>query len=182
MGIEVSQLISALKGDIVRSNLFRVEFNFPSFLDTLTDQKTTSVLIRSTSLPESNLETIDVHLLGRIIPFASENKFPDAKFTILNDANFTYYKLFNLWQEGINNTLTNTSTVSKLQDYTADARIYILSRNTDKPNILVRKLYSIYPISISPVQLSAEMSNSDSTFDVTFKIVGGIDRVNNDVI
>lgn len=182
MGIEVSQMISALKGDIARPNRFRCEFNVPTFLQqTLGDQTTVSVLIRATSLPESILDEVDVHFLGRVIPFAGDTKIPDWKITVLNDANFTYFKLFSEWQDGINSIISNTSIITKLQDYTTDCRIYFLSRDVDNPNILLRKLFNIWPINISPIQLSAESANADSTFDVTFKIVGGIDRVNNDV-
>ena len=176
MSVELSALRNALNGDIARPNLYRVNLSTPSFLSDTLDSNQLSLLIRSTSIPEQIINTIDVSYMGRILPFASDQHFPDFKISILNDQNLTFYKIFSHWMDGINNSLSNNSNVTNLVDYIADAKIYIMSRNLDKSDLLLRKISGIYPVNISPITLSADATDQPSVFEVNFKIVGGIDR------
>lgn len=157
---------ATIANGLVRSNQFRVELNFPSFV---TGGATASFLgqfhCRAASLPASTVAPIPVFYQGRPIKVAGEREFQPWQVMVYNE-NFLIKDAITRWSHGINNISNNTGIIQP-SAYQADITIHQLSRNGDI--IKTVKLIDAMPINVGAVELDFEQNNTVQMFPVVFE-------------
>lgn len=156
---------ASIANGLVRSNQFRVELNFPSFVQ---NGAAASFLgqfhCRSASLPASSVAPVQVFYQGRAINVAGERDFQPWSVQVYNE-NFLVKDALTRWSNGINNISNNTGIIQPAA-YQADITIHQLSRNGDILKTV--KLIDAMPITVGQIELDFEMNNSVQTFPVQF--------------
>ena len=82
----VSSFLNNIKQG-VKSNLFLVEFEWPSVVTDGPDNDLANMLCKSAALPASNLGVIEVPFRGRTVKIAGDRTFDTWTVTIINDRN-----------------------------------------------------------------------------------------------
>lgn len=183
-----------LAGGGARPNLFEVEIpSFPAPLTSLwktggaNEIETFKFLCKAAQLPASNIAPIDVPFRGRILKVAGDRTFDAWTVTIINDEDFKLRSAFELWMNSISK-LDNNSGATNPASYMTDAFVHQLGRGYDKgkfsttnnggsaaPSIDVTplrtyKFESIFPTSVSPIDLSYDASDTIEEYTVEFQV------------
>ena len=103
--MNINDFKNNLKQGGVRPNLFRV--NGP--IGPEGNDQATSFLVRTASLPASNLSTILVPFRGRQLKLPGNRSFDDWSLTIISDSEFNLRTKFERWLEAINSTIGNVA-------------------------------------------------------------------------
>ena len=143
---------SQLLGGGWRSNLFRVDLNFPTQIDKLSgnagDQPApakelntaSSFLIKSAQVPSMDIGVIPVPFRGRELKVAGDRTFENFSCTVINDGEFRLRKGFEAWSRGINALTENVSelgysvngSANKIS-YLQDITLNLLDRDNTAP-------------------------------------------------
>jgi len=121
-------------------------------------------LVRSTSLPQSDIEEITTNWIGQQYKMAARRTTGDWTVTFVVDNDGKILKRFWDWQNIIHNPEANI--YGKPVTYMADQEIHLLGFDTGE-TICVYKLYGAWPKTIGQVQLDYT-TNDIAQFDVTF--------------
>ena len=164
----LTQFKSRLTGGGVRGNQFQVFLTFPTFAGDATNAgKDLEFLCTATGLPAQNIGTTDVKFRGRTLHLAGDSRtFEDWSITVLND-DFTIYRAFEQWQDGINNMIDNTGAVNP-DHYKSSGTVHQLDRAGR--SIKEYRFEGIFPTSIGTVALSMDTDDTIETFDVTLAV------------
>jgi len=153
----------------VRPNLFRVNGPIgPEGLD-----GAASFLIRTSSLPASNLSTILVPFRGRQLKLPGNRTFDDWTMTIISDGEFNLRTKFERWMEAINSTVGNVA--EQPHDLTNGS---VLSGGLfptwsvdqlDRQNAAIKtySFFHCFPTLIGDMALDSDASDTLSEFTVT---------------
>jgi hypothetical protein len=88
--------------DAVRSNLFYIYINFPTFILNSSDARTkTKWLVQAASLPGRSLGVIEVPFRGVKSKYAGNSIYADWSATFLQDPSFTITNAMEAWMEYI---------------------------------------------------------------------------------
>ena len=156
-----------LIGGGARANQYRVTITPPSGIAIGLDVSRTSFLCTAAALPPSTLGSFEVPFRGRIINVAGDRPaFPDWTTTFYNDTDFGIRTSMELWNNGINDFVENTGTISPA-DYQTDLTVEQLDR--DDSVLKTYKLINCFPIIIGEIALSTAEATEIETFDVTWK-------------
>lgn len=177
----ISKFKSTLIGGGARPNLFEVVLtNVPGNADYSAEDF--SILCKAAQLPASNIASIDVPFRGRIFKVAGERTFDTWTVTIINDENFKIRKAMEEWmqligQYGDGSGATNPS------DYMVDAVVKQLKRTASTTGVnnstgggleqntsATYKFYSIFPTTISAIDLSYDSADTIEEFTVDFQV------------
>ena len=101
MAFKLSEFTSALKGGGARASLFKVTFSGNTIADSDTSFSNLEFLCRSTTIPPSNISSIDVPFLGRSIKIAGDRTFEPWTITIFNDEDFSIRNTLEKWMDQI---------------------------------------------------------------------------------
>jgi len=167
--MNINDFKNNLKAGGVRPNLFRV--NGP-IGPTGTDASG-SFLIRTASLPATNLSTILVPFRGRQIKLPGNRTFDDWTVTIISDGEFNLRTKFEKWMEAINSTIGNVA--EQAHDLTQGSSLISGLFPTwsvdqlDRQNNAVKtySFFHCFPTVISDMALDADASDTLSDFTVT---------------
>lgn len=162
-----------LSGGGARPNLFEVELNFPSSLNSQTidgqDAKVNSkFLVKSAALPASNITPIDVPFRGRILKLAGERTFDTWTITVLNDTDFKIRTAFEQWMNGISK-LDDASGEVNPEDYSQSAKVFQLDRLGE--TVREYEFYGLFPTNISQIDLSMDSSDTVEEFTVELQVL-----------
>ena len=118
MTISVTEFKSNLKKGGARSALFSVELLFPTGVTTPLTRS--EFLVRSSSIPASNIGTHEVFFHGKAIRIAGDRTYDTWETTILNDEDFGIRNSIEEWMNLISNSKLNSrdstfSDASRLQ-------------------------------------------------------------------
>ncbi len=184
---------SKLIGGAARPNLFEVELQFPSFVDSGDDIKGETAaaaarfMVKAANLPASNINVIEVPFRGRNLKIAGDRTFDVWTITIINDIDFGIRNAFERWMNGINKH-DNASGYINPRQYQADARVHQLGRNTlastkaaspkgvpivASSNVPVLKSYlfhGVFPTSVGAIEVSYDNSDTIEEFTVDLQV------------
>ena len=167
--MNINDFKNNLKSGGVRPNLFRV--NGPIGPEG-TDQAA-SFLVRTASLPASNLSTILVPFRGRQLKLPGNRSFDDWSLTVISDSEFNLRTKFERWMEAINSTIGNVA--EQAHDLTQGSflagglfptwSVDQLDRQNDP--IKTYSFFHCFPTMIGDMALDSDASDTLSEFTVT---------------
>ena len=166
MGIRINDLKSAT-GDYARAYLFKVYFTGNTPIGAITGDTLTSYLVRTTSLPESTIEAIEVPYQGQVQKIASTHTFAEWTITFNFDVAAELRRDFLRWQRLIHNPVTNEHGTPN--NYYGTIKAELLGGNTWNTElpIMTYTLQHVWPSSVGALELVQD--NKDiAQFDVTF--------------
>jgi len=158
MPFNITDFKGSFPFDGARPNLFEV--NIPVF-----DQKLTFTA-KTTQLPGSSLGVIEVPYFGRTIKMAGNRTFPDWSISVINDEDFVIRNQLEEWMARINGHESNLSEAFYTQ-YAFDAEVYQYGK---QGNIIKSyTLIDMFPIDISPIDVSWDANDAIEEYTVTFQ-------------
>ena len=174
----IADFKSRLVGGGARPNLFEVEMtDLPSGIQW--DASTFSFLCKAAALPASNVASIDIPFRGRIFKVAGDRTIETWSVTVINDESFKLRNAFEEWMQLIAKLDTNIGATSP-EAYMVDADVYQLGRgqdpssttNTGEANAVLKqyKMESIFPTSLSAIDLSYDTGDTIEEFTVEFQV------------
>jgi len=126
-----NRTISDFKGRLVgggaRPNLFECVINFPSGLTEVTTDDDFRFMIKTASLPASNINVIDIPFRGRNLKIAGDRTFDPWTITVINDTNFKIRNAFERWMNYINRHDDNAGVITP-NLYQTEMYVYQLGR------------------------------------------------------
>ena len=172
MVFSINQFKSELVGGGARPSLFQVQITNPIL--GVADFKV-PFMVKTATLPSSNLGTYVVPYFGRDIKYAGDRTFEDWSVTIINDEDFAIRNAMEAWSNAINSHITNTRSLP--QQYKSDA--IITQYGKDVQTLRIYNFEGIHPITIASIPMAWETKDQIEDFEVTFQydlwnIVGGI--------
>ena len=164
----IDEFKANLIGGGARANQFRVTITPPSGIDLGEfDVTRTSFLCTAAALPSSQMGFFEVPFRGRIINVAGDRPaFPDWTTTFYNDTDFMIRNAMEKWNNGINDFVENTGTITP-SEYQTDLTVEQLDR--DDSVLKTYKLINCFPIIVGEIALSSAEATEIETFDVTWK-------------
>ena len=179
MAHSIQDFKTALKGGGARPNLFEVILtNFPGGAEF--DANDFSVLCKAANLPASNIASIDVPFRGRTFKVAGDRTFDPWTITVINDEDFKIRKAMEAWMQYVGQ-YADGSGATNPNTYMVDALVRQLKRN---PSVVggnnvvgsglevaaQYKFYSIFPTTISAIDLSYDSADTIEEFTVDFQV------------
>ena len=174
----ISDFKSALIGGGARPNLFEVELTtLPGGISW--DADTFRYMCKAAALPASTIANIDVPFRGRIFKVAGDRTIETWSVTVINDEDFKLRNAFEEWMQLIAK-LDNNLGATNPSDYMTDAKVFQLGRgssasssdNTGEVNAVLKeyKMESIFPTSLSAIDLSYDTGDTIEEFTVEFQV------------
>lgn len=161
MGIHVNDLKSAT-GDFARAYLFKVYFTSAP-VDITGGETLTSYLVRSTSLPESTIDPIEVPYQGQVQKIGSTHTFAEWEVTFNLDYAAQLRKSFIEWQRFIHDPQTNFHNIPAI--YYGEIKAQLLT-GQGLP-ILTYTINQAWPSAVGALEV-AQDSKEVAQFSVTF--------------
>ena len=174
----ISDFKGALIGGGARPNLFEVELTtLPAGITW--DADAFRYMCKAATLPAQNVANIDVPFRGRIFKVAGHRTIETRSVTVINDESFKLRNAFEEWMQLIAKLDTNIGATSP-EAYMVDADVYQLGRgqdpssttNTGEANAVLKqyKMESIFPTSLSAIDLSYDTGDTIEEFTVEFQV------------
>ena len=181
MAFQLSTFASNFTGGGARSSLFEVSFSGTEPVGNLSKLK---FLCKSTTIPPSNIASIDVPFLGRAIKVAGDRTFEPWTTTILNDEDFQIRNTLEKWMDQIK---SHVNIKQKEQSISGYQRTMVLTQ-FDKAGGTIKKwnFINAWPGSVSEISLAWDAAaieeftcswNYDYWTQVTPKETGEPDKV-----
>ena len=167
--MNINDFKNNLKQGGVRPNLFRV--NGP--IGPAGTDPAASFLIRTASLPATNLSTILVPFRGRQLKLPGNRSFDDWTLTVISDSEFNLRTKFERWMEAINSTVGNVAEQAHdLTNGTLLAGGLFPTWSVDQLDrqnkaIKTYSFFHCFPTVISDMALDSDASDTLSEFTVT---------------
>ena len=181
----LSQFKSKLAGGGARPNLF--EISIPTFPTAIAEAWSPGddnengmfkFLAKATSLPASNLGSIEIPFRGRTLKVAGDRTFDDWTVTIINDEDFKLRTAFERWSNVISR-LDDATGVTNPSSYMTDGFVQQLGRgptaNTGSNDggetsvLRTYKFFDVFPVTVAEIALSYDTTDTLEEFDVTFR-------------
>ena len=167
-----------LTGGGARPNLFEV--TIPKLPTGITwDGDTFRYMCKAASLPASTIANIDVPFRGRIFKVAGDRTVDVWSITVINDEDFKLRNAFEEWMDLIAK-LDNNLGATTPDSYMVDAEVFQLGRggkinssgNGGENNAVLKqyKFQSIFPTSLSAIDLSYDTGDTIEEFTVEFQV------------
>lgn len=165
MGMRIMDLKSAT-GDYARAYLFKIYFT-DAPVDITGGETLTSYLVRTSSLPTSTIEAIEVPYQGQMQKIASTQSFEEWEVTFNLDYAAELRKSFVEWMNLIHDPVTNVHTIPRQYYGTIKAELlYGISGQAKEPS-MTYTINDAWPSSIGALDLSHE-DKAIAQFSVTF--------------
>lgn len=176
--------ISDFKGRLVgggaRPNLFECVVNFPSNLTEVTTDDDFRFMIKTASLPASNINVIDIPFRGRNLKIAGDRTFDPWTITVINDTNFKIRNAFERWMNYINRHDDNAGVITP-NLYQTEMYVHQLGRGITgsapapgtRENMPVHKTYKFFgcfPTAVSAIDLSYDIPDAVEEFTVDLQV------------
>ena len=174
--------IADFKGKLVgggaRPNLFEVTIpTLPAGI--AWDGDTFRYMCKAASMPASTIANIDVPFRGRIFKVAGDRTVDVWSITVINDEDFKLRNAFEEWMDLIAKLDNNLGATSP-DAYMVDADVFQLGRGstkastnsngTDNTVLKEYKFQSIFPTSLSAIDLSYDTGDTIEEFTVEFQV------------
>ena len=174
--------IADFKGKLVgggaRPNLLEVQLaKLPTGITW--DADVFQFMCKAASLPASTIANIDVPFRGRIFKVAGDRTVDVWSVTVINDEDFKLRNAFEEWMDRIAKLDNNLGATSP-ESYMVDAEVFQLGRgskinssgNGGSNNAVLKqyKMQSIFPTSLSAIDLSYDTGDTIEEFTVEFQV------------
>jgi hypothetical protein len=169
MAFNVSQFRSNLIYDGARPNLFDVLLNFPTIVsDGVTSTQKAQFMAKSAQLPGSSIGTVPMYYFGRELKMAGNRTFTDWTVTIINDEDFSIRNSLEVWMGKMNSHAGNVraATANNPTGYSSDSTVTQYGK--DGSILKTIKIVGMFPIDISPIDLSWDQNDAIEEYQVTF--------------
>lgn len=173
-GKGISDFKSNFKGG-ARNNLFKVQMSPPQGVtSSLTTLTSLEYMVKTTSLPASTVEPLNVPFRGRDLKIAGKRNFEAWSVTVINDCDFNIRKMFEEWSAAMTYHDVNTSKYSKnsgfsFGDYMVNAQIYqLIHDGNDHVEGYGYNFIGLWPSNIGAIELSSE-GEAIEEFSVEFQ-------------
>ena len=174
----ISQFKSALIGGGARPNLFEVELaTLPEGITW--DADIFRYMCKAAQMPGQNIASIDIPFRGRIFKVAGDRTIDNWSITVIQDEDFRLRNAFESWTQQIAR-LDNNLGATDPSAYMVNAKVFQLGRgstpastNSDGTSNTVLKEYEfvdIFPITVSPIDLSYDSGDTIEEFTVEFAV------------
>jgi len=174
---------AGLKQGGARPSLFQVQMNnVPGTNGVIENQQQISFLAQAATLPESQVDPIEVPYFGRRIKVAGERVFRDWTISVLNDEDFIVRDLFERWSNLINTMETNVTlassaglAVNPLLGYKCDGvRVNQYSKggpaatDTGSEDAIIRsyQFFGMFPARVDDIRLDWSQGQAIETYNV----------------
>ena len=181
MAFNINDIKSQLTYGGARPTLFQVNIFNP--VNPVADIKV-PFLVRATTLPASELGTIQVPYFGRKYKIAGDRTFAAWQVTVMNDEDFAIRHALEEWNYSINTYESNLNVVGGGAAGTGAPGFYKSSaevRQYSKTGQVLRvyRFNGIYPEVISSIDLDWNQTDTIEEFQVvfqydSFEVVGGV--------
>ena len=122
-------------------------------------------MARATSLPESNIEEIQIHWQGMANKLTGARTYADWTITLLCDENWQIRTDFETWLSKINSYEGGGNFASKRSDYVTTQRLELLDYDLNPTKTVI--LNDAWPKAVGAITL--DYSSQDiAQFDITF--------------
>lgn len=167
----INNFKSELVGGGARPTLFQVQITNPIL--GVADFKV-PFMVKTASLPASNLGSYTVPYFGRQIKYGGDRTFEPWTVTVINDEDFLIRNAMEAWSNAINSHVSNTRALP--QDYKSDA--IVTQYTKDLQQLRIYNFEGLFPTVISEIAVAWETQDTIEEFTVTFDydlwtIVGG---------
>ena len=158
-----------------RPTLFEVEIKFPQGSGfgaaTSAGQNQLRFVCRASSIPASNIASIDVPYFGRKVKVSGDRTFDDWDVTVMNDENYVVRRAFEEWHSAINSIVPNLKVAAQPGEaaptgYKGVATVNHFGKRGDI--IAQYQFVNIFPTTIAAMGLDWDSTNTIQTFDVRF--------------
>ena len=179
--------IDFFKGKFVgggaRPNLFECIINVPEGPKAGQPQVDEKMrfMIKASSLPASNVNTIPIPFRGREFKIAGDRSFEPWTVTVLNDTDFQIRRTFERWMNILNKHEDNAGIINPA-DYMRNMRVLQLGRAslsnaqdsspvtaTEHPVHASYQFMDAWPSEVSSIDLSYDTTDTFEEFTVTFQ-------------
>jgi hypothetical protein len=178
-----------------RPTLFQVVVSPPPALNLdLISVKKFELTARASSVPEQNVDQIQIPYMGRKIKVAGDRTYADWRVTIMNDEDFGVRSMFEMWSNALNRAVSNTRMAigSGTESYKADMTVLQFAKDGE----LIRgyQLVGAWPQLVESMELDWDSTNQIQNFNVTLaydywiptienssKILGGLNMYKDEI-
>lgn len=170
MAFNINDIRANLTGGGARQNLFQVQITNKG--NSAADLKI-PFLVQASSLPASNLGTIQVPYFGRFIKLAGDRIYDPWVATVINDEDFLVRNALEEWSNKINRFEGN---IRDLKNYKSQAQV--IQYGKDGSVLRIYEFNGLFPSVISQIDLGWDQNDAYETFQVEFQydywtVVGG---------
>jgi hypothetical protein len=169
----VSQFLSTI-GQGVKPNMFLINVQFPSRINSGKDLNLTNLLCKSAALPGSNLGVIEVPFRGRTVKIAGDRTFDTWTATFFNDKDFKLRTYFEEWANSINTHEGNTAPLfipNNSEGYMAELQVDQLEKDDSAEGAILRRyvLKHCFPTNVSQIDLAYDSNDQIEEFTVEWQ-------------
>jgi hypothetical protein len=170
MAFNVNDFRQQISGDGARPNLFEVRMNIPGFAKSQgrVDEKF-RFMCNTAQLPGTTLGVAPVFYFGREIKLAGNRTYPEWTVNVINDEDFVIRNSMERWIAAINDPVENIrNPVASIVDggYGVDASVVQYGKRGER--IKTYDFYGMFPIDISPIEVSWAANDQIEEFSITF--------------
>jgi hypothetical protein len=148
--------------DFARPSLFQVFISTPPGVAPLIPFS--PFLVRSASLPASQVGQIPIAYGGRTIKIAGERTYGDWSTTVMNDEGFIVRNAVENWIEIINNRISNFRAFPN--EYKVDLTVTQYSKKG--PPLKLIKLVGCFPTAVSEIALDWGQADAIEEYSITW--------------
>ena len=168
---------STLVGGGARPNLFEIEMTDSAGVTGIPADQL-KMLCKAASLPASTISPIEVPFRGRIFKVAGDRTFDVWTITVINDTDFEIRNAMESWMQQVGQ-YADASGDADPADYQIDATVTQMTRLASTKGgvdgsgleaVQSYKFYSIFPTSISAIDLSYDTGDTIEEFTVEFQV------------
>lgn len=169
MTFNVNDMHAQLVGGGARPTLFEVNLT-----DTNTNLKLnltkSRFMVHAASLPESNIGFFELPYFGRKVQYAGDRTFQPWRVSIFNDEDFAIKFGLESWMEKIQSTVPNVRSAEagiNGSGYKGQATV----TQFGKAGNVIRQyqFVGLFPVTIDPIRLDWNATDTIQSFDVTFR-------------
>lgn len=159
-----------------RPTLFEVTIKFPQgpgftseFITTGQDRL--RFTCKASTIPASNIASIDVGYFGRKVKVSGDRTFDDWDVTVLNDEDYSVRRAFEEWHSAMNRIVENRKIAAQPgeQAPTGYKGTALVTQFGKTGNIISQYTFvNIFPVNIQAMGLDWDSTNNIQTFAVRF--------------
>jgi hypothetical protein len=162
MAFNINEFKAQLVGGGARPTLFQVQITNP--ITAAADLKL-PFMVKSATLPGSNLGFYQVPYFGRTVKYGGDRTFEAWTVSVINDEDFLIRNAMESWSNAINSHDSNSRSLP--QQYKSNAIITQFGKNGSALRTYVFE--GIYPETIESIPMSWEATDQIEEFTVTFQ-------------
>lgn len=164
----ISDFLAQVSGGGARSNQFKVTVGFPAVAMAGGETEKLEFLVRTATLPPSNIEESEVFYRGRRIPLVGDRTFEQWTMGVLNDTDFALRDAFERWSNAAAGHATPNGIINPTE-YMVDFSATQIDHNDN-----VLKVYTFvggWPQNVGEISLDQSEQGTIETFDVTMSYI-----------